>query len=121
MTDGVKWPVRLSATAEADFHDIIRWTFEKFGEKQARAYADVLSSAIGALADGPRPLGAQERVDIAPGIFTLHVAREGRKGRHFVMYRVDRSGNASTIDVLRLLHDAIDLQRHLPLRVDADT
>lgn len=110
MTPGTKWPVRLSAAAEADFHNIIRWTFENFGENQARAYADVLSSAIAALADGPEILGAKERVDIAQGIFTLHTAREGRKGRHFVMYRVHGPG----IDVLRLLHDTMDIKRHLP-------
>jgi plasmid stabilization system protein ParE len=31
------WPVRLTAAAEADFHSIVRWTAERFGEAQARA------------------------------------------------------------------------------------
>jgi toxin ParE1/3/4 len=50
------------------------------------------------------------RHDIAAGILTLHVARNGRKGKHFLMFRVsDREGHV--LDVLRILHDAMDLQR----------
>jgi plasmid stabilization system protein ParE len=30
------------------------------------------------------------------------------------MFRVGRDGDGETIDVLRLLHDAMDLRRHLP-------
>ena len=44
---------------------------------------------------------------------TLHVARGGRKGRHFVLYRVNTQGPTQVIDVLRLLHDSMDLSRHI--------
>ena len=47
-------------------------------------------------------------------IRTLHVARDGRKGRHFVMFRVGSIDGRDVIDVLRLLHDSMDLERHLP-------
>jgi|TARA_Y100000031_G_C8152375_1_gene352984 toxin ParE1/3/4 len=114
MTDGAKWQVRLSAAAETDFQNIVRWTSEHFGEGQAHAYADTLSLAIEALTDGPRIIGAKERDEIAKGIFTLHVARGGRKGRHFVMYRVEAPTEPPVVDVLRLLHDSMDFTRHLP-------
>lgn len=73
-----------------------------------------MAFAIEALEGGPDVLGARVRDDIQPGIRTLHVARQGRAGRHFVVFRVV----GSYIDVLRLLHDSMDLPRHLPAAND---
>ncbi len=115
MTAGAHhWTVRLTAAAEADFQEILRWTLAQFGEVQARAYAATLSAALEALTDGPTVSGARQRHDIAKGLSTLHVARKGRKGRHFVMFRIGNDPGCEVIEVLRLLHDAMDLQRHLP-------
>jgi toxin ParE1/3/4 len=108
------WPVRLAAAAEIDFQNIMRWTAERFGESQARAYARTLSMALEALAGGPSVSGAKARDDIARGICILHVARRGRKGRHFVVFRIGRDDSGEVIDVLRLLHESMDLPRHLP-------
>jgi toxin ParE1/3/4 len=114
------WAVRLTAAAEVDFEDILRWTVERFGDAQARAYAETLLSALQALVAGPSVIGAKARDDIAKGLFTLHVARQGRKGRHFVVFRVGRDKEREVIEVLRLLHDAMDLPRHLPPADDTD-
>ena len=115
MSTGARsWPVRLTAAAEADFEEILRWTVDQFGEAQARIYAGTVSAALTDLAAGPTVIGAKKRDDILKGIFTLHVARKGHKGRHFVMYRVGKAPDSDVIEVLRLLHDAMDLQRHLP-------
>lgn len=115
MTAGTRpWPVRLTAAAETDFQDILRWTLEQFGEAQARVYAETLSMAVEALAGGPTVIGAKTRDDVARGLYTLHVARQGRKGRHFVLFRVGHDQEREVIEVLRLLHDAMDLPRHLP-------
>jgi toxin ParE1/3/4 len=111
---GSSWTVRLSAAAEADFRQILRWTVERFGSAQARVYADTLSSALKALGAGPDIVGVKERPAIGSNIRTLHVARIGRKGRHFIMFRVGGSDGKNVIDVLRLLHDSMDLERHLP-------
>jgi len=108
------WTVRLTAAAEADFEEILRWTVDQFGEGQARSYAETISAALNELAAGPAVIGAKNRDDILKGIRTLHVARKGRKGRHFVMFRVGRVPGQNVIEVLRLLHDAMDLPRHLP-------
>ena len=108
------WTVRLTAAAEADFEELLRWTADQFGEAQARIYAETISAAVNDLAIGPTIVGARKRDDILKGIFTLHVARDGRKGRHFVMFRVGPASNRKVIEVLRLLHEAMDLQRHLP-------
>ena len=115
MTAGARpWPVRLTAAAEADFEDILRWTVGRFGEAQARIYGETLSRALEALAGGPNVIGARARDDIGKGILTLHVARQGRKGRHFVVFRIGHDKGREVIEVLRLLHDAMDLPRHLP-------
>ena len=115
MSAGARhWTVRLTAAAEADFEDILRWTVDKFGDAQARIYAETLSVALSELAAGPTVIGAKKRDDILKGLFTLHVARKGRKGRHFIMFRVGRGSSRNAIEILRLLHDAMDLPRHLP-------
>ncbi len=81
------WRVRLAASAEADLLDIAAWTAEHFGSRQAALYIETVTQAIEALHEGPDTLGAKARDDIAPGICILHVARQGRKGCHFVMFR----------------------------------
>lgn len=108
------WTVRLGRQAEQDYIEILQWTTKTFGEGQASTYAETIARAIEALEDGPDVLGARAREDIQPGIRTLHVARRARAGRHFVVFRVA----GSNIDVLRLLHDSMDLPRHLPAAND---
>ena len=39
---------------------------------------------------------------------------QGRKGRHFIMFRTGHDKDRKVIEVLRILHDAMDLPRHLP-------
>ena len=106
------WRVRLAEQAELDLLGITIWTMENFGAQQAHIYAETLSLAIEALADGPEILGAATHEDIGPGIRTLHVARHGRRGRHFLVFR---TASEQTIEVLRLLHDSMDLTRHVSL------
>ncbi|MEY4564298.1 MAG: hypothetical protein RLZZ618_3575 [Pseudomonadota bacterium] len=108
----VAWTIRLSAHADQDYRDIVRWTQTQFGTQQARLYASTLSSALRELKTGPLPIGAKPREDIGPGLCTLHVARKGHKGRHFIVFRI--ASAPQTIDVLRLLHDSMDLPRHGP-------
>jgi len=108
------WTIRLGQQAEQDYVEILQWTVKTFGEGQASNYAETIALAIEALEGGPDILGARAREDIQPGILTLHVARQGRAGRHFVVFRATESD----IDVLRLLHDSMDLPRHWPAAND---
>ena len=107
MTGDQCWRVRLTAAAESDIRKILQWTAERFGLAQAQMYGETLTRAIQALTAGPHVAGSRRRDEIVEGLVTLHVARGGRKGRHLVLYRVGNSGDRSTIDVLRLLHDSI--------------
>ena len=110
-----KWRVRLGAAAELDFANILKWTTENFGERQSRNYRDTLVQAIGELADGPDVAGSKARDEIMPGLRTLHVARRDRHGSHFLMYRAAPN---STIEIVRILHDRMDLRRHVPSAPD---
>ena len=112
--DARPWTVRLTKTAESDYQSIIVWTLSEFGDLQARIYADTLSAPLVALTAGPTTVGAKERSEIGKGVFTLHVARDGHKGRHFVLFRIGPGKHQRHIEVLRLLHDAMDLTRHVP-------
>lgn len=105
------WRVRLTHQAESDFLEISRWTAENFGPLQRAHYAETVTLAIEALHGGPKVLETQARDEIARGIRTLHVARQGRKGRHFVVFR---AAKGQIVEVLRLLHDSMDLARHVP-------
>lgn len=104
------WTVRLSDTAEADHDDILRWTLKRFGRLQANSYAALLAETLARLERGPTIAGTRQREEIGAGLHTLHV---GRRGRHLIMFRIGSESNR-TIDVLRILHDAMDLARHGP-------
>jgi|SRR5580692_4573933 toxin ParE1/3/4 len=109
------WKVRLTGAAQADFDDALYWTALRFGTSQAGIYEETLSDAIDALAATPQIHGVKSRDDLLSGMMSLHVARNRRKGRHVVLFRVDKS-RERTIEVLRILHDAMDFLRHLPAK-----
>ena len=105
------WTVELTDAARADFAHIIAWTAERFGRRQAEVYRETLVEAIVALREGPEIHGVRLRRDLDPGIMTLSVARHRRKGRHLIVFR--NAPRPMTITVLRILHDAMDLRRHM--------
>ncbi|MBM3599098.1 MAG: type II toxin-antitoxin system RelE/ParE family toxin [Alphaproteobacteria bacterium] len=84
-----------------------------FGLAQARAYARTLLIGLELLAEGPEQSGAARRDDIGQEIRVFHVARRRRRGRHFILFRTGRDRQGPVIDVLRILHDAMDLRRHV--------
>src|SRR5208282_1239396 len=66
---------------------------------------------LAALESGPDAPGSVSRDEILPSLRSLHVARHRRGGRHFMMYR---AATGQVIEVVRILHDAMDLARHIP-------
>jgi toxin ParE1/3/4 len=104
------WTVRLSDTAEADFDDVLRWTARRFGVTQAASYGDLLATTLARLERGPSIAGARQRDENGPSLRTLHV---GSRGRHIILFRIGSEPDR-IIDVLRILHDAMDLVRHVP-------
>jgi len=105
------WVVRL--TAAADYRQILCWSLKHFGRVQARTFADALSAALKTLSTCAAIPCVTEPTGIATNIRTLHVARVRRKGRHFMAFREGNLKNYHVIDVPRLLHDSMGLERHV--------
>ena len=105
------WKVRLSEAAEKDFNEIFVWTVEHFGIDQAHVYRAVILDALRSLQDGPTVIGAKNLSGIPPELKVLHVARKGKRGRHFIVFDDAMDGQ---IQVLRILHDSMDIQSHVP-------
>ena len=108
------WRVRLASAAEADFDQIVQWTAERFGHDQADVYAETLLAALDALKQGPTAAGVKVRDDLSRGTLMLPAARSGRRARHVILFRVEPGRGTKIVQVLRILHDAMDLPRHLP-------
>lgn len=105
-----RWQIQLVDEAERDFAEIIEYTVSNFGIRQAKVYEATLTSALNALRAGPNPRDSAKRDELGVGIRSLHVARSGRRGRHLIIYR-ELPGRI--IEVVRILHDAMDLKRHV--------
>ena len=105
------WTVRLTDQAAQDVEDILAWTFQQFGSQQLEIYTDAINDALEVLNEVPTAVGVRWHPELGEAMATLHVARQGRKGRHLLVFRV--SAPESVVEVLRILHDSMDLSRHL--------
>ncbi len=79
--------------------------------RQADIYEGQLLSGLLALQDGPDLRGSVARDEVRSGLRTYHIARLGNPARHLICYR---AVDGQIIEVLRILHDAMDLPRHMP-------
>ena len=110
-TGAPAWHVAASAAADADYDEILSWTAQHFGRAQAVKYSKIIDDAVAALRLGPERVGVKSLSHIGAGIFSLHIARVGRRDRHVLIFRANR--RKRKIEVLRILHDSMDIARHL--------
>ena len=113
--------VRLSAAAEADIISMLAWTADRFGHTARRRYQALLITALRDIARDPERLGSAARPELGPAIQSYHLrhSRERasaleqivRKPRHLLLYRAMLP---NTVGVGRVLHDLMELERHLP-------
>jgi toxin ParE1/3/4 len=104
------WAIDLSREAEVDFTNILVWSAKTFGTRQAEAYKDRLLALFTALSEDPFQIASNARDEIGHGLRTLHMGARRINGRHLILYRV----LGTKIQILRILHDAMELSRHLP-------
>lgn len=112
---------RLSASAEEDIEQILAWTETRFGESGRHRYEALLVTGLRQLASDPKLPGSIERPEIGPAIRTYHLRYSRKQARiaeglvhaprHFVLYRAVRD---DLIGIGRVLHDAMEIERHLP-------
>lgn len=105
------WSAYLTDQAAQDIENILDWTFEQFGPLQMEVYTDVINDALEALTKGPQLIDVRPRPELGDQVATIHLARQGHKGRHLLVFRIHDTDCA--IEVLRILHDSMDLARHL--------
>lgn len=111
---------RLTEAAEADIVDVLAWSEETFGDAARRRYERLLITALRDVAAEPDRPGSTAHPELEPDIRSWHLRNsrerartaEGivRRPRHFLLYRPLRPG---LIGIGRVLHDAMDIGRHL--------
>ena len=117
---------RLSPLAEQDIETILEWTHEEFGEKTRIRYEALLTRAIMDVTEAPECTGSHDRPEIAAAVRTYHPRNSrdrvkksiGRvqRPRHFLLYRTTDDGK---VEIGGVLHDGMDLTRHLPVEYRA--
>jgi toxin ParE1/3/4 len=94
--------LELTPAALADLRSIRAYTLERWGPTQEMAYLDQMWEKFETLlADSSH---YRSRPELFPG---CQVASEGK---HVILFRV----NKSTLQIVRVLHSAMDFKRHLP-------
>jgi len=112
----VTWRVRTATAADEDFDVIVLWTEAAFSAAQAEEYAARLSAAIAELCEGPASLRAKPIKGPHPNLVTVRVARRRRKSSHLFLCQVRK--DEKLILVLRILHERMDVRRHIPDRIE---
>lgn len=97
-----------SPRAKRDIVDVLSYTKERWGKAQALAYRELIREALRAVAADP--LCGKLR-STRPGVLSHHIKQPGRDARHIVFYRVS---SANVVEVVRVLHDSMDFDQHLP-------
>jgi toxin ParE1/3/4 len=108
----------LTHSAHADLREIIRWSLDEFGRDAAVRYNHLMFSGFREIAANPELPASRAFEKGAVRLFHLRHCRDrevsGRGGvkmpRHFIAYRRSASGG---VEILRVLHDRMDLGRHL--------
>jgi toxin ParE1/3/4 len=110
---------RLSAVAQVDILDILAWSHEQFGEEARERYEALIVTALRDVAAQPDRPGGAERQELGANVRSWHLSlsRERartqtgivRNPRHFLIYRTE----SDTVVVGRILHDAMELARHI--------
>ena len=116
-----RWKAILAPAAEADLAEILAWSAEAFGDAARLRYAALIVRAIEDLAADPARAGVEERPEIAAKAQTYHLAHSRNRVpaavgrvitlRHFLIFRLRGD---SAVEIVRVLHDSMDLARHLP-------
>lgn len=108
---------RLTRTAQADIVSILAWSHDQFGEEARRRYEALIVTAIRDAATRSDEVGWVLRPELGEGVASWHLAQSrtrspgGRvhRPRHFLVCRRD----GDVLVVGRVLHDAMELRRHL--------
>lgn len=108
------YQLRISSQAQRDIEEVLTWTLREFGRAQYDEYRELIRAALNDLS--AKPDVARHRPELSETARTFHIARRGRRARHFFLLRVVE-GNI--VEIARLLYDGMDLSAHLPPEFEA--
>lgn len=108
---------RLAEAAEQDIFSLSEYSIEQFGEAAMERYLQLISIAISELCEDSKRLGVREFAENIK-MFHLRNSREAAqfppgkvgKPRHLIFFREAKDG---ALEILRVLHEQMDHQRHL--------
>ena len=101
------WNVVLTKDADADIDKIILWTEQHFGPHQAAKYHERIADGLEKLSRNPLGSPSKARDGFGREYRSLHL---GKRSRHILVFRID----GRRVVIVRILHDSMDLSRHLP-------
>lgn len=112
---------RLARAAEADIVDLLARTEENFGEIARLRYERLLVAALRDVAADPERIGSIVRPELGAHVRSYHLRHSRERARsehgivlrprHLLLYSAARPG---LIGIGRVLHDAMEIERHLP-------
>jgi toxin ParE1/3/4 len=112
--------LRLTGPAERDIAGLLDWSAVTFGPAVRRRYEALVAAALSDLAHDWQRTGSVILGDVGPGWRIYHMRhsstasknrdRDRRAPRHIVVYRFTPN---DVVIVLRVLHDSMDVTRHL--------
>jgi toxin ParE1/3/4 len=111
----------LARTARADIVDLLAQTEANFGEIARDRYELLLDTALRDIAAKPDRIGSIAQPALGQGVRSYHLRHSRERARteygivqrprHLLLYRHVR---VDLLGVGRVLHDAMDIARHLP-------
>jgi toxin ParE1/3/4 len=119
--------LRLSGPARIDIEDLLAWSEDRFGVAARQRYEALLTAAPSDVAQDPARQVVEQRPELGSAVFSYHISHSRRssearsaagvvaKPQHLLAWRVAGDG---TLDIVRVLHDAMELSRHLPQDAD---
>lgn len=110
---------RLTHSAQADIVSILAWSHERFGEEARKRYEVLIATAIRDAAERSDEIVQTARPELGDGVFSWHLAQSRTRSpggtvhrpRHLLICRRD----GDILVVGRVVHDAMELRRHLVL------
>lgn len=101
MSSRNNYSLVLSPEAVDDRKDIVAYTITTWGKEQATRYNQKLKAALKSIHTNPH-IG-RLHPDLPPLYHIYHVER------HYIVYSIE----GTRIEVVRILHDRMDLPRHI--------
>ena len=100
----------VTERAQADVREILTYTLERWGENQYWEYAELIEAGYSAIAEDPSR--GRPRSEVHTQVLSFHIKQPARNARHILFYTHDVEKDR--VLVLRVLHDSMDFDRHLP-------